>query len=443
MKRSLALLVAVLLATLTASAAAEAGDGRMRAYRDVLLLYRQAQDGGYTMEQVEDMGLYTELVQHGWPTAALNDEVRYLYFDADSDGSDELVITYCGDIVDLYDYDGQRARHVFSTPYRGITKLHPGGMLSMTFSISASDYSAAWYQYDPAYVDWFAVFEHRYQASTGDAWYIFCYYGLSDEERAEVDAALRDTGYYPVWLGEWADMITEEEYDQIVPKTAPLRLPEGERLSDLALSDGDFVDPAPFYGVWLAAFAQKVDADALVSKLAESGVEASYIYTPDWENMNPDPWFCVTMGRCATQDEAKALLPAARRAGFSDAYVKHTGRRTGHRLYFYRYGAEALTEEAGQVTLHDVPVEDLSGGLDGRLTLVVDEDTQFDPSCDTAFFGNYRAGDTPLDWLKYNMELMQSDPDLYAASGPALLGVFEVSVTGSHIDRFYGSCWWD
>ena len=48
-----------------------------------------------------------------------------------------------------------------------------------------------------------------------------------------------------------------------------------------------------------------------------------------------------------------------------------------------------------------------------------------------------------LRGLKYNMELMQSDPDLYAASGPALLGVFEVSVTGSHIDRFYGSYWWD
>ena len=112
MKRLAALLVAALLAMLAAFAAAEAGDGRMRAYGDVLRLYRQAQDGGYTMEQVEDMGLYTGLVQHGWPAAALNDEVRYLYFDADSDGSDELIITYCGDIVDLYDYDGQRARHV-------------------------------------------------------------------------------------------------------------------------------------------------------------------------------------------------------------------------------------------------------------------------------------------------------------------------------------------
>ncbi len=246
MKRLAALFVAALLAMLAAFAAAEAGDGRMRAYGDVLRLYRQAQDGGYTMEQVEDMGLYTGLVQHGWPAAALNDEVRYLFFDADSDGSDELIITYCGDIVDLYDYDGQRARHMFSTPYRGIAELHPGGMLSMTFSISASDYSATWYQYDPAYVDWFAVFEHRFQASTGDAWYIFCYYGLSDEERAEVDAALRDTGYYPAWIGEWADMITEEEYEQIVPKTEPLRLPEGRKLSELDLPDGEAA--APFYG---------------------------------------------------------------------------------------------------------------------------------------------------------------------------------------------------
>ena len=27
--------------------------------------------------------------------------------------------------------------------------------------------------------------------------------------------------------------------------------------------------------------------------------------------------------------------------------------------------------------------------------------------------------------------------------GPALKGVFEVSITGDHIDKFYGSYWWD
>lgn len=133
-KRLAALLVAALLALHTAFAAAEAGDGRMRAYRDVLRLYLQAQYGGYTMEQVEALGLYTGLVQHGWPAAALNDEVR--------------------------------------------------------------------------------------------------------------------TGYYPAWIGEWADMITEEEYEQIVPKTEPLRLPEGRKLSEFDLSDGEAA--APFYGAWLA-----------------------------------------------------------------------------------------------------------------------------------------------------------------------------------------------
>lgn len=50
-------------------------------------------------------------------------------------------------------------------------------------------------------------------------------------------AALRDTGDYPVWLWEWSDMITEEEYDQIVPKAAPLQLPRGELLCGMPLPD--------------------------------------------------------------------------------------------------------------------------------------------------------------------------------------------------------------
>ena len=42
-----------------------------------------------------------------------------------------------------------------------------------------------------------------------------------------------------------------------------------------------------------------------------------------------------------------------------------------------------------------------------------------------------------------NYEYMESDPDTYMSNGPALSGVFEVGIRGNHIERFFGSYWWD
>ena len=38
---------------------------------------------------------------------------------------------------------------------------------------------------------------------------------------------------------------------------------------------------------------------------------------------------------------------------------------------------------------------------------------------------------------------MEEDPDGYSTNGMPLTGVFEVGINGSHIDRFFGSYWWD
>ena len=96
-----------------------------------------------------------------------------------------------------------------------------------------------------------------------------------------------------------------------------------------------------------------------------------------------------------------------------------------------------------EVVIRYVTVEDLSGGTNSVATLIVDKDTVFDKSCDTQYFGNYRKGDSVLEWFNYNKELMDTDVDKYLEKGPALKGVFDVSVTGNHIDAFYGTYWWD
>ena len=212
-------------------------DDRYEDYLDILYEYKEAQDGLYSQDEIERMGLWTELTQHGWPYAVSGDNVRYVYYDIDEDGEDELIITYYDDIVDIYGYDGTKARMAYSTPYRGITNLYPDGLIRMDYSISASDSSTTWYQFDKDLGDCFPVFERSYDSEYGEEYYTFCYYGLDEASRKEVIDTYNDYGDYPVWLFEWSDKLTKEEYENIIPKTDPIRLPEGEPLSDIILPD--------------------------------------------------------------------------------------------------------------------------------------------------------------------------------------------------------------
>ena len=199
----------------------------------------------------------------------------------------------------------------------------------------------------------------------------------------------------------------------------------------------------PFYGLWIGAFKDKDAAEKLVSKLKDQGLDAYYIYSPEWENLSKEPNYCVTIGESGSEPEAQAYIPDAAKAGYKDAYVKYTGDRLSHRIYYYLYSEETIDISPDEVILNNVQIEDLSGGESMETTLIVDKNTVFDKTCDMQFFGNYRQGDTVLDWFNYNKELMDTDIDKYMEMGPALKGVFEVSVTGNHVDSFYGCYWWD
>ena len=59
------------------------------------------------------------------------------------------------------------------------------------------------------------------------------------------------------------------------------------------------------------------------------------------------------------------------------------------------------------------------------------------------YFEYYEEGDTPLSWFNKVNELRETDIDSYTSMGPALVGVFEVSISGDHIERIYGIYWWD
>lgn len=202
-------------------------------------------------------------------------------------------------------------------------------------------------------------------------------------------------------------------------------------------------DILPFYGIWAGSLKDREKAVELSDKLKEKGFEAEYVYSPEWENLNEEPYYCVTADTCHTKEAADVILEEVKKAGFKDAYVKFTGNRREHRIYYVVYDESKLDISADEVLINDVQIEELSGGYGETATLIVDKDTVFDKTCETEFFGNYRDGDSPIEWYNYNKELIDTDYDKYSSSGPALKGVFEVGITGNHVDRFYGSYWWD
>ena len=97
------------------------------------------------------------------------------------------------------------------------------------------------------------------------------------------------------------------------------------------------------------------------------------------------------------------------------------------------------------IVLNGLSITDTAMGSDSEYTkdLYIDKNTVFDKSCDTSMFGNYQKGDTVYDWFKRNYEYAQNDTDKYMENGPALIGVFEISITDSHIDKYYATFWWD
>ncbi len=199
-------------------------------YAAILLKYKRIQDDKLSEEDVEKTGLNTELIQHAWPWACAEDEVRYLFYDIDENGTPELFITYYNDIVDIYAYDGEKVRYSFGAPYRGLSILYPEGMLATTVSYSAGDHTTTWYKFDSVLGDFFPCFEMVNNYDGEPTFYAFG--AIDDSNRDEVEEAYRQTGDYPVWVWEWLYEMDFDEYKELCPENQPVMLPQGTRLAD-------------------------------------------------------------------------------------------------------------------------------------------------------------------------------------------------------------------
>lgn len=79
-----------------------------------------------------------------------------------------------------------------------------------------------------------------------------------------------------------------------------------------------------FYGVWCFADLDKNRAEAFAEEMRAKGFYAQVIYTPDWENLNPDPYYCVTADYYLSEEEAQAALEKVKMY-YPDAYIKFSG----------------------------------------------------------------------------------------------------------------------
>ena len=208
-----------------------------------------------------------------------------------------------------------------------------------------------------------------------------------------------------------------------------------------ASSAKDLKEQEPFFGLWVGAYKERLDAETLVAKLEDEGLPASYVYSCDWENLNKDPYYCVSIGRSGSEEEAQAYIADAKKAGYPKAYVKYTGEKLGHRVNYTVFDESGIDISSSKAVLKDVTIDDFSGDDTGEATLIVDKDTVFDKTCDMQFFPYYQEGDSPLEWFNHISDIRDSAE--YQAQGGALRGVFEVDITGNHVDRYYGSYWWD
>ena len=116
-------------------------------YCGVLYWYKELQDSGKSWEEMAKYSSRTALVQHGWPYATNNEEVRYVYQDITGDGSIELIITYYNTPVDIYSNDGD-AVYAYGVPYRALADIYPDGTIMEGLTLGVQGWRKTWYRYN-------------------------------------------------------------------------------------------------------------------------------------------------------------------------------------------------------------------------------------------------------------------------------------------------------
>ena len=201
-------------------------------YMDLLFKYKEAEQGAYSEEQLEAIKLHTELRQHGWPGEGTSSAVSYRFFDVNGDGVNELIISYYGNIIDIYAVGGGHLNYAYGGLYRGEASLHEGGLLEELFAPSMNHASTTWYRFDPAAGFYFPAFRRDYKVTQDEPedvhYYTFPY-------ETDKEGALRQYlagGEDREWMWKYSSEITKEAYDALCATSGSIQLPEGSKFAD-------------------------------------------------------------------------------------------------------------------------------------------------------------------------------------------------------------------
>ena|GEM_PF-948069 len=208
-------------------------DDMLDSYMDILSMYHQAWEEKMDADQISKLGLFTGLTERGWPQGSDADAVRYHFIDIDGNGTDELVITYLGYIVDIYAGNSWEVKLAYSGLYRSEATLREDGTIECLFSGTASDGRVTWYRFDGDLADFMPEYYYTYNmdkdGKVTEEYFITSY---ADGGRDDVVDFYKEMGNIPVWAYENSRQIDKKEYGANCSKAEVLELDEGERIAD-------------------------------------------------------------------------------------------------------------------------------------------------------------------------------------------------------------------
>ena len=114
------------------------------------------------------------------------------------------------------------------------------------------------------------------------------------------------------------------------------------------------------------------------------------------------------------------------------------------RYFLFITSMEQITEQDGSFVI-TCNIQ----GRDKPWSFTVDADTDFSADCETGSFSGYRAGESGYEWYRRAYETLSAedfDEDFDGGSDftmTALVGIFEIQTSGSHVDELCGCYWWD
>ena len=214
-----------------------------------------------------------------------------------------------------------------------------------------------------------------------------------------------------------------------------------EDVSEIPLDDN-------FYGVWVGAFKDYEDAMDLQEVLINNNFgDALIVDSTDFSNLNKDQFFCVAAKLTLDENEAEEVLADVKAEGYTDAYVKNAGDYVTGRYLYTVFGVNNYDVRDDKVIIRGVKVHPAHDFYfepfeEHYMDLVIDKDTVFAEEGDLLGFGDVVDRKDALGWVQEKAESLYH-PSETNEDYLSLIGVFEVSITGSHIDTFYGSYWWD